>query len=103
MQSFNPMCDPSDDWDCKFDVSPQLDHSGVSINTDEIHPGALHEEQKDFSFSCEPSVSEEDDELTESKIQAFLDEKVLLFVEIKLVHLQSSFSYIYFPLKLPSY
>ncbi|KAF7805116.1 mitogen-activated protein kinase kinase kinase NPK1 [Senna tora] len=82
IQSFNPMSDPSDDWDCKFDMSPELDHSGVSINTDEMylpsgHPGTLHEEPKDFSFSCEPSVSEDDEELTESKIQAFLDEKAL--------------------------
>lgn len=89
------MSDPSDDWDCKFDMSPELDHNGVSINTDEMdmasgHPGDFHDEQKDFSFLCEPSVSEDDDELTESKIQAFLDEKVLLLVRSKLVHLQSS-------------
>ena len=75
------MSDPSDDWSCKFDVSPELNRSGVSTITDEMYrPSdmeASHEEHKDFSFSGEPSVSEEDDELTESKIQAFLDEKVL--------------------------
>ncbi|XP_054800903.1 mitogen-activated protein kinase kinase kinase NPK1 [Prosopis cineraria] len=82
IMSFNPMSEPSDDWSCKFDVSPELDHSGVSICTDEMykppgHPEAFQEEQKDFSFAGEASVSEDDDELTESKIQAFLDEKAL--------------------------
>ncbi|XP_028770819.1 mitogen-activated protein kinase kinase kinase NPK1 isoform X2 [Neltuma alba] len=82
IMSFNPMSDPSDDWSCEFDVSPGLDRCGVSITTDEMHKPAdnleaSHEEQKDFSFSGEPSVSEEDEQLTESKIQAFLDEKAL--------------------------
>lgn len=33
----------------------------------------------DFSFPCGTSVSEDDDEATESKIREFLDEKVLFF------------------------
>lgn len=77
------MSDPSDDWGCKFDASPELEHKGVSFDTDESymspgHSGANNKGQKDFSFPCVPSLSEEDDELTESKIKAFLDEKVLL-------------------------
>ncbi|KAK4273465.1 hypothetical protein QN277_021859 [Acacia crassicarpa] len=82
IMSFNPMSDPSDDWSCKFVGSPERDRSGVSITTDEMfkpsdHLEASHEEHRDFSLSGEPSVSEDDDELTESKIQAFLDEKAL--------------------------
>nr|POF26896.1 mitogen-activated protein kinase kinase kinase npk1 [Quercus suber] len=49
LKSFNPMCEPTDGWGCKFDAN--------------------------FSFPCGPSLSEDDDELTESKIRAFLDEK----------------------------
>ncbi|XP_025603653.1 mitogen-activated protein kinase kinase kinase NPK1 isoform X1 [Arachis hypogaea] len=82
IESFNPMSDPSDDWVCKFDGSPELEHKGVSFGTDENdkslgHLGDYNKEQKDFSFPSVPSLSEEDDELTESKIQAFLDEKAL--------------------------
>ncbi|MED6218650.1 hypothetical protein PIB30_028491 [Stylosanthes scabra] len=82
IESFNPMSNPSDDWGCKFDGSPELEHKGVSFGTDENdrslgHLGTYNKEQADFSFPSVPSLSEEDDELTESKIQAFLDEKAL--------------------------
>lgn len=84
------MSDPSDDWGCKFDASPELQKSRVSFDTDESYmpPGesSTDKGQKDFSFPCVPSLSEEDDELTESKIKAFLDEKVLCLLNgIKLV------------------
>ncbi|XP_022744170.1 mitogen-activated protein kinase kinase kinase ANP1-like isoform X2 [Durio zibethinus] len=40
-------------------------------------PTTCGEGGNDSSFTCGPSLSEDDDELTESKIRAFLDEKAL--------------------------
>ncbi|XP_027349795.1 mitogen-activated protein kinase kinase kinase NPK1 [Abrus precatorius] len=81
IESFNPMSDPSDDWGCKFDASPELENRGVNFGTDENYvppdQSGADNVQKDFSFQGVPSLSEEDDELTESKIKAFLDEKAL--------------------------
>ncbi|KAG5044298.1 hypothetical protein JHK87_008213 [Glycine soja] len=82
IESFNPMSDPSDDWGYKFDASPELENRGVSFGTDVSYmppdqSGDDDKGQKDFSFPGVPSLSEEDDELTESKIKAFLDEKAL--------------------------
>lgn len=79
------MCEPSDDWPCKFDASPKLEQ-GVDVKSGQSIDGAAnslrtHDKvDKDFSFPCEPSVSEDDDEVTESKIKAFLDEKVLICI-----------------------
>ena len=39
--------------------------------------GTSNKGGNDFSFPSAPSVSEDDDEATESKIREFLDEKVL--------------------------
>lgn len=81
-QSFNPVTEPLVDWRCKFHETPELEQKGTVSDVDQtalssaVHSGALTEEKNDFSFSCGPSLSEEDDELTESKIRAFLDEKV---------------------------
>ena len=47
-------------------------------------PTTCGEGGSDFSFTCGPSLSEEDDELTESKIRAFLDEKVLFLALVQL-------------------
>ncbi|RDX94719.1 Mitogen-activated protein kinase kinase kinase ANP1, partial [Mucuna pruriens] len=81
IESFNPMSDPSDDWGCKFDASPELENRGVDFDTDESYmppdQSGVDKGQTDFSFPGVPSLSEEDDELTESKIKAFLDEKAL--------------------------
>ncbi|KAL5060992.1 hypothetical protein RYX36_032596 [Vicia faba] len=80
-ESFNPMSDPSEDWGCKFDATPELENREVSLDTDESYKSHTqlesNKEQKDLSFPSVPSLSEEDDELTESKIRAFLDEKAL--------------------------
>ncbi|KAK7269332.1 hypothetical protein RIF29_22057 [Crotalaria pallida] len=79
IESFNPMSDPSDDWGSKFDSSPDLEHREVYTNKSCMPPGhfgTFNEGQKDFSFPCMPSLSEEDDELMFAKIKAFLDEKV---------------------------
>ncbi|KAK7258862.1 hypothetical protein RIF29_24450 [Crotalaria pallida] len=81
IESFNPMSDPSDDWGCKFDTSPELEHKQVGFDIDESYtpPGqsGANEGKKDFSFPSVPSLSEEDDEQTELKITAFLEEKAL--------------------------
>ncbi|PON76393.1 Serine/threonine protein kinase [Parasponia andersonii] len=83
IKSFNPMSEPSDDWDCKFDGSSAREYRGMNLETDQqVHlpancSEALSHADKEFSFSCGPSLSEDDDELTESKIAAFLDEKAL--------------------------
>ena len=88
------MSDPSDDWECKFDASPILEQTRASIDMNAIYMPSGHsrsdEGQKVFSFPCGPSLSEEEDEVTESKIKAFLDEKVGLLFQTKWVILQSS-------------
>ncbi|KAI3889251.1 hypothetical protein MKW92_052981 [Papaver armeniacum] len=83
-KSFNPMCEPTDDWLCKYDQSPEPDHEYRRIDVDAdqpvgntISPGTS-EQEADFTFPCGPSASEEEDEvLTEQKIKAFLEEKAL--------------------------
>lgn len=60
-QNCDTMCELSGDWNCKFEVSPKVEQNGTKMDTDQ------------------PSLSEDDEELTESKIRAFLDEKVLFF------------------------
>ncbi|KAJ4838849.1 hypothetical protein Tsubulata_010879 [Turnera subulata] len=53
-KSFNAMCEPIDDWG-----------------------------EDDFSFPSGPLEAEDDDEVTESKIRAFLDEKALDFKKLQ--------------------
>lgn len=71
------MSEPFDDWRCKFDLSPEQgridseDFNGA-VNCAESSAG---KGENDFTIPSE-LVSEEDDEVTESKIRAFLDEKV---------------------------
>ncbi|KAG8373043.1 hypothetical protein BUALT_Bualt12G0129800 [Buddleja alternifolia] len=78
-QSFNPMCEPNDDWPCKFDISPELNKSGTgSLQNHTIDPGnrILASGEVDCGFTLSRGQSmEDDDEVTESKIRAFLDEK----------------------------
>lgn len=81
-KSFNPMCEP-DDWSCKSDGTHELE--GVTTlddNKPDSKVGCCSTEKfnNDFAFHCGQSLSEDDDELTESKIRAFLDEKA---VELK--------------------
>ncbi|EXB50596.1 Mitogen-activated protein kinase kinase kinase ANP1 [Morus notabilis] len=82
-KSFNPISEPNDDWECKFDGSPEQQYKQINLETDQqIHltascSGTFSDGDKNFSFPCGPSLSEDDDELTESKIKAFLDEKAL--------------------------
>ena len=85
------MSEPNDDWPCKFDESPELEKSRINFSCQTINKAAdIPEEScngdKDFTFPSGPSVAEDDDEVTETKIKAFLDEKVLLlarFISLK--------------------
>ncbi|XP_035549297.1 mitogen-activated protein kinase kinase kinase NPK1-like isoform X1 [Juglans regia] len=83
LKSFNPISEPSNDWGSKMDGRPELEQRGTNLDTDEqiSEPascsGVSGEGDKDFSFSHGQLLSVDDDELTESKIQAFLDEKAL--------------------------
>ncbi|KAG6538157.1 hypothetical protein ZIOFF_003268 [Zingiber officinale] len=75
--SFNPMSEPFDEWPPqKFDVSPEhkvhLDDSHEPV----IEGSCTRDGGDDFAFSSEPV---DDDEVTESKIRAFLDEKLSCF------------------------
>ncbi|KAJ6903427.1 mitogen-activated protein kinase kinase kinase NPK1-like isoform X4 [Populus alba x Populus x berolinensis] len=81
--SVNPMCEPLDDWPCKFDEDPLFKRSGYNLSCSQSNHEAIdiHEAsgkgQNDFTFPCGPVVPEDEDEVTESKIIAFLDEKAL--------------------------
>ncbi|XP_037494301.1 mitogen-activated protein kinase kinase kinase NPK1 isoform X2 [Jatropha curcas] len=81
-KSFNPMCEPMDDWPCKFDESPASRRGGINFSSGQSIKdiaGSLVESDKpkyDFTFPCGPISAEDDEEVTESKIRAFLDEKV---------------------------
>lgn len=67
-----------------MDASPETECEGINLDADQkihLHGGCsetFDDRDTHFSFPCGPSISEDDEELTESKITAFLDEKVLL-------------------------
>ncbi|KAL9240799.1 hypothetical protein vseg_014977 [Gypsophila vaccaria] len=77
-KSFNPMCEPNDDWPSKFDLSPKVGRSDTELFSREDcgTAEAINNVESEFSFPCEPSA-DDDEEVTESKIRAFLDEKAL--------------------------
>lgn len=78
-KSFNPMCEPDDDWSSKLNESTKMEEtepdflsrgaSGASRASCVIIDGEL-------TFPSEP-LGDDDDEVTESKIREFLDEKAL--------------------------
>ncbi|KAL8524706.1 hypothetical protein ACS0TY_014351 [Phlomoides rotata] len=80
-QSFNPMCEPNDDWPYKFDKSPEVTESGMEIlPSQNVDPGfkSLGSTEVDCGFTFPRGQSPEDDDVeTEAKIRAFLDEKAL--------------------------
>ncbi|KAK6130340.1 hypothetical protein DH2020_035932 [Rehmannia glutinosa] len=87
-QSFNPMCEPNDDWPCKFDESPELTKSGMEIlSSHNVESGNRSfgsiEVDCGFTFPRGQSGPEDDDEVTESKIRAFLDEKALELTKLQ--------------------
>ncbi|XP_061945143.1 mitogen-activated protein kinase kinase kinase ANP1-like isoform X1 [Populus nigra] len=71
-KSSDPKCELSGEWRCKFDESPELEQAGSKVDT-----GKPVQVDQNISFSCGASLSEDDEELTESKIRAFLGEKAL--------------------------
>ncbi|KAL9341565.1 hypothetical protein Peur_064890 [Populus x canadensis] len=71
-KSSDPKCELSGEWRCKFDESPELEQAGSEVDT-----GKPVQVDQNISFSCGASLSEDDEELTESKIRAFLGEKAL--------------------------
>ncbi|KAH0994816.1 hypothetical protein GBA52_018680 [Prunus armeniaca] len=83
VKSFNPMCEPTDELGCKFGGSSETEQNGMNLVTNHqmdfpaSRSGTIGEGEKDFLFPCGTSLAEEDDELTELKITAFLDEKAL--------------------------
>ena len=76
LQSYNPMSEPFDNWESKFEMSPeQNSHQSMEFGGLTKHAESSMTEN-DFTFPVEGSC-EDDDVLTESKIKAFLEEKVL--------------------------
>ncbi|KAL5537328.1 hypothetical protein UlMin_046114, partial [Ulmus minor] len=82
-KSFNPITEPSDEWECKFGGCPQRESNSINLNTtQQIHlpafcSGTHGDGDKELSFPAGPSLFETDDELIESKIKVFLDGKAL--------------------------
>ncbi|XP_028119373.1 mitogen-activated protein kinase kinase kinase NPK1-like isoform X1 [Camellia sinensis] len=80
-KSFNPMSEPNDDLPYKFDESPELEKSRTNLFAGQTINKAANSLEapgnNDFAFPSGPLVAEEDDEVTETKIRAFLDEKAL--------------------------
>lgn len=87
------MAEPLEEWPCKFDISPEqrtqssqhlgeftADHYDVNRSASKVDSS----DANGFSFPSD-AACEDDDEVTESKIRAFLDEKVCLFVMLDLV------------------
>ncbi|KAJ9182070.1 hypothetical protein P3X46_006102 [Hevea brasiliensis] len=82
-KSFNPMSEPIDAWSCKFDESPESKSGGINFSSNQsihdiaVSPVESGKTENGFTFPCGPVATEDDDEVTESKIRAFLDEKAL--------------------------
>ncbi|KAK4372449.1 hypothetical protein RND71_007833 [Anisodus tanguticus] len=81
-KTFNPMSEPDNDWPCKFDKSPELTKSQANLHLGQetIKPTnstIMSYKEDAFAFSGGQSAAEDDEELTESKIRAFLDEKAM--------------------------
>lgn len=70
------MCEPTDDWSCKLDESSELGGNLMELSGIQTRQESTSKEN-DFTFPCGQSAAEDDEEVTESKIKAFLDEKVL--------------------------
>ncbi|KAK1440498.1 hypothetical protein QVD17_06326 [Tagetes erecta] len=73
-KSFNPMEEPSVDETCELQGQAIVDGEQRS---DELVPNMIISPNSSTSLQLVRSLSEDDDELTECKIRAFLDEKAL--------------------------
>ncbi|KAJ8572907.1 hypothetical protein K7X08_009418 [Anisodus acutangulus] len=85
-KSFNPIAEPSDDWNGDYGRTPPLRQGNTDlVNNQEggLGAGISTSRNNNSAGFCGPSISEDEDELTESKIRAFLDEKAL---ELKKLH-----------------
>ena len=62
------MCEPTEDWPCKFDRGFELRRSGVNLSLGETVEAAgspgMSGKEKDFTFPCGPPAAD-DDEVTE--------------------------------------
>ncbi|KAL8242787.1 hypothetical protein R6Q59_013089 [Mikania micrantha] len=83
-KSFNPMNEPDDDWSYRFDGSPEVGTNAANLLSGQISKittetsGELGNGDDGFTFpSGTPGIEEEEEEVTEIKIRAFLDEKAL--------------------------
>lgn len=77
-KSFNPMCDSTDNWSCKFDESPEVMRSKsnmLSYQPAELKSGVPCDEETSLTLAGSSSVAEDDYKATELKIKSFLDEK----------------------------
>lgn len=76
------MCEPDDEWPCKFDESPELNRnnaclfSAQAIENPSESIGLSGKDDGGFTFPTGQGLMDDDDEVTETKIRAFLDEKV---------------------------
>lgn len=77
------MCEPVEDgWACMSYETLNLKKSRLNLSPDQTIRKTMSTKpspnaEKEFSFSSEPLGVEDDDEVTECKIRAFLDDKVL--------------------------
>ncbi|KAK4378970.1 hypothetical protein RND71_000832 [Anisodus tanguticus] len=79
MMCFNPIAKPSDDWNGDYGLTPPLRQGNTDlVNNQEggLGAGISTSPNNNSAGFCGPSISEDEDELTESKIRAFLDEKL---------------------------
>jgi len=71
-----------DDWPCKFDENLNFKRSRTSMSPDQTASKTVQSSEasmkieNEFSFPSEPLGADDDDEVTDSKIRDFLDEKV---------------------------
>ncbi|KAJ7980090.1 Mitogen-activated protein kinase kinase kinase [Quillaja saponaria] len=71
-KSFNPVCEPTDDWICKLDENLQLEKSMVNLSSDKtvkvknmIASETSIKGEDDFVYPCRPLGAEDDDEVTD--------------------------------------
>ncbi|KAI4378874.1 hypothetical protein MLD38_016297 [Melastoma candidum] len=75
-KSLNPMCEPTDYLPCTFDESPELGRSTMNLyRADNGTPESGN--RNIFTSPDGQLIVEDDDEVTETKIRAFLNEKAL--------------------------
>ncbi|KFK38038.1 hypothetical protein AALP_AA3G062200 [Arabis alpina] len=74
-KSFNPMCDSTDNWSCKFDESPEVMRSKSNLLSYQAAEVKSCDAETTSTFAVSSSIAEDDYKATELKIKSFLDEK----------------------------